>query len=106
MPLMPYLVELLLPLSEADGHRFPRAPYDQTAAELTERFGGLTAHVRAPAAGIWEPAPGRTERDDIVIYQVMVDSLDPDWWSAYRRSLEARFAQDELVIRAHEIRRL
>jgi hypothetical protein len=103
---VPHLVELLLPLGDAEGRRFPRALYDRTAAELTQRFGGLTAHVRAPAAGIWEPRPGQTERDDIVIYEVMVDALDAEWWAAYRRELEARFAQDELVIRAQEIQRL
>jgi hypothetical protein len=103
---MPHLVELLLPVSDGDGRRFPRALYDRTAAELTDRFGGLTAHVRAPAAGIWEARPGRTERDDIVIYEVMVDALDTQWWATYRRELEARFVQEELVIRAQEIRRL
>jgi hypothetical protein len=51
-------------------------------------------------------APGQTERDDIVIYEVMVDSIDSEWWAAYRRELESRFVQEELVIRAHEIRRL
>ena len=102
---MPHLVELLLPNSDRAGKPFPRALYERTAAELTERFGGLTAHVRAPAAGIWEQGE-RTERDDIVIYEVMVDSLDAEWWAAYRRELESRFAQDELVIRAQEIRRL
>ena len=103
---MPHLVEMLLPLDDAHGHRFPRALYDQTADELTERFGGLTAHVRAPAAGIWEARPGQTERDDIVIFEVMVDSLDTEWWAAYRRRLATRFVQEELVIRAQEIRRL
>ena len=103
---MPHLVELLLPLGDAQGRRFPRDLYDATAAELTDRFGGLTAHLRAPAAGVWEARSGETERDDIVIYEVMVETLDPAWWSAYRRKLEARFVQDELVIRAHEIRRL
>ena len=103
---MPHLVELLLPLGDREGQRLPRALYDTTAAELTGRFGGLTAHARAPAAGLWEARSGRTERDDIVIYEVMVDELDPTWWTTYRRVLEARFAQDEVVIRAHEIRRL
>jgi hypothetical protein len=102
---MPHLVELLLPLSDATGRRFPRAFYDETADELTRRFGGLTAHVRAPASGVWESRPGHAERDDIVIYEVMVDALDAEWWARYRRELEARFVQDELVIRAHEIRR-
>ena len=103
---MPHLVELLLPVGDANGKRFARELYDRTSAELTERFGGLTAHVRAPAAGLWEAETGRTERDDIVIYEVMVDTIDPQWWERYRRELETRFVQEVLVIRSHEIRRL
>ncbi|HYE92005.1 MAG TPA: hypothetical protein VEA38_13330 [Terriglobales bacterium] len=66
----------------------------------------MTAYARAPATGLWVPQPGRTTRDDIVVYEVMVEELDRAWWGAYRRALEARFAQDELVIRAHLIERL
>lgn len=73
---------------------------------LTERFGGVTAYTRAPAAGLWEEPSGERVRDDVVIYEVMSGALDEDWWSATRRRLEAQFQQQELVIRAHEIRRL
>jgi hypothetical protein len=100
------LVQLLLPLYDARGIRFPAAAYDEVARELTERFGGLTAYVRAPAKGLWEEEPGKTRRDDIAVYEVMVEALDPGWWKAYRERLEQRFEQDELVVRAHEIRRL
>ena len=100
------LVQMLLPVYDADGQRFPQSMYTEVASELTERFGGLTAYVRAPAAGLWEEEPGRTRRDDIVVYEVMVDTLEPQWWMEYRKRLEARFAQRELVVRTHEIRRL
>ena len=90
-----HLVQLLLPR------------YDETVArELTERFGGMTAYARAPAKGEWKPAPGQTVHDDIVVYEVMVDSLDRAWWAQYRGRLERRFDQEELVVRAHEIERL
>lgn len=100
------LVQLLLPLYDAKGKRFPASAYDDVARELTERFGGLTAYVRAPAKGLWKEEPGKTRRDDIAVYEVMVESLDPAWWKSYRESLEKRFDQDEIVVRAHEIRRL
>jgi hypothetical protein len=41
--------------------------------------------------------------DDLVIYEVMVEQLDVDWWRKYRARLERRFEQSELVVRAHEI---
>lgn len=37
-----YLVQLLLPLYDNDGHPFPAAAYAELRAELTERFGGLS----------------------------------------------------------------
>ena len=101
-----HLIQLLLPVYDRSGTRFPQSHYDAVALELTERFGGLTAYVRAPAAGLWQEGTGRTQRDDIVVYEVMAEELDADWWSGYRRELERRFAQDELVVRAQEMRRL
>ena len=100
------LVQILLPVYDRGGARFPQAHYDAVSKELTQRFGGLTAYVRAPAAGLWQEGNGRTQRDDIVVYEVMAERLDTGWWADYRRDLERRFAQDELVIRAQEMRRL
>ena len=100
------LVQLLLPLYDAAGERFPASRFDAVARELTQRFGGLTAYTRSPAAGLWEEEPGRTRRDDIVVYEVMVESLDAGWWAGYRERLEGEFRQKELVVRAQEIRRL
>ncbi len=101
-----HLVELLLPLRDPEGRRFGAEAYERVARELTDRFGGVTAHARAPAEGLWKDEGGGTARDDIVVYEVMVESLDSGWWERYRHELEGRFRQEELVIRSHEIRRL
>ena len=103
---MSHLVQILLPLYDGEGERFPQAMFESVARELTERFGGLTAYARAPAAGLWEEKPGKTRRDDIVVYEVMVDAVEPAWWREYRGRLEREFRQKELVVRAQEIRRL
>jgi hypothetical protein len=97
---------LLLPLYDNAGRAFPAAHYTAIRDELTERFGGLTAYSRAPAQGLWQDASGPTRRDDIVVYEVMTDILDRTWWSEYRRALERRFTQDELVVRSQEVERL
>ena len=94
-PQVVHLVQLLLP--QYDG---------AVARELTERFGGVTAYARAPAKGSWKPYTGETVHDDIVVYEVMVDALDAAWWAQFRKRLEERFDQEELVVRAHEIQRL
>jgi len=90
-----HLVQILLPRAD-----------ETVARELAERFGGVTAYSRAPARGLWKPAPGSTERDDIVVLEVMVEALEAGWWRTYRESLERRFRQDEIVVRAHPIERL
>lgn len=100
------LVQLLLPVYDAAGRRFDRTFYDDVASEMTARFGGLTAYARSPAMGLWLARPGDTRRDDIVVFEVMVEAFDRQWWAEYRHELELRFAQNELVIRAHEIERL
>lgn len=98
-----HLIQILLPLQDNSGRSFPADAYRQVRHELTERFGGLTAFTRAPAEGLWQEAD-RTSRDEIVVFEVMVEALDPGWWHGYRRQLEALFRQDVIVIRALAIR--
>jgi hypothetical protein len=69
-------------------------------SELTERFGGVTAHTRAPARGLWKGDSGSTSRDDIVIFEVMTEGLDREWWTRFRRQLESRFRQESVIVRA------
>ncbi|MBP1181150.1 hypothetical protein [Methylobacterium sp. PvR107] len=97
-----HLIQILLPLSDNESRRFPRAAYAQVRSELTERFGGMTAFTRGPAEGLWEEN-GRTARDDIVVFEVMTSDLEAPWWDGYRRSLETRFRQERIIIRAQDI---
>jgi hypothetical protein len=101
-----HVIEILLPLRDNEGTPFPRASLDRVRHELTERFGGVTAHLRAPAAGAWKDDEGDVARDDVVIVEVMADELDRGWWADYRRDLESRFRQDEILIRATQTERL
>ena len=97
-----HLIQLLLPLYDNDGAALPRALFDKVREDLSGRFGGLTAFTRAPAEGHWRDE-GEIRRDDIVIFEVMAQRLDRDWWRAYRRELERSFRQEEIVIRAQDI---
>jgi len=95
-----YLVQILLPLFDNHGHPFEAADYVRLRSELADRFGGVTAYTRAPARGVWKDETGGTNRDDIVIFEVMTGELDREWWTAFRKQLEARFRQDTLIVRA------
>ena len=101
-----YLIHILLPLRDNDGKPLSRELFSAVAAELTERFGGLTAHTRAPAEGLWKDDSAGADRDEIVIYEVMTDDLDEKWWRNYRHGLETRFRQEQVIVRAQEIRLL
>ena len=98
-----HLIQILLPLADNEGRRFSSTDYGRVRAELTNRFGGLTAFSRAPAEGLWKDEDARTAQDDIVVFEVMAADLDRDWWRRYRADLERRFRQDSLVIRAQPI---
>ena len=95
-----HLVQLFLPLRDNAGRAFDRALFDEVRAALAERFGGSTAFVRAPAAGLWDDGGGDLQRDEVVLVEVLVDTLDRAWWREYRHALEQRFRQDAILVRA------
>ncbi|MEA2959522.1 MAG: hypothetical protein QOJ58_5462 [Alphaproteobacteria bacterium] len=46
---------------------------------------------------------GKTVHDDIVVFEVMTETLDVAWWRNYRRQLEREFRQDDIVVRASTV---
>jgi hypothetical protein len=96
-----YLVQILLPTYDNGGRRFERGLFEAVRAELTERYGGVTAFVQSPALGLWrDEERGTTTRDEMVLVEVMTARLNRTWWRRYRRELEARFRQEAIVVRA------
>ena len=98
-----HLVELFLPLADNEGSPFTRPIFASVEKELAEMFGGATAYPRAPASGIWKQGSKNTKRDDLVVYEIMTERIDADWWKSYREKLEQIFKQERILIRSHEI---
>lgn len=98
-----HLIQLLLPLYRPDGQALPTETFARVREELVDRFGGLTAYARAPAKGLWKEDGRQVAHDEIVVYEVMADALDRSWWAQYRRELERRFGQEQLVVRAQPV---
>jgi len=98
-----YLVQLLLPLYDNKGRRFPRAKLNRVEDLLAKRFGGITMFKRAPAEGLSRRGGGGMTHDEIIVFEVMADELDRSWWASYRARLEQRFRQDYVVVRASKI---
>ena len=103
---MPHLVQMLLPLRMNDGSDVPAGMFAQVRAELTNRFGGVTAYSRSPATGLWKTSDAEVERDQVIMVEVVVDAFDRDWWTQYRERLAHRFDQDEIHARAIAIERI
>lgn len=99
------LVQILLPTFQRDGTLVPKSVFDHVAHELTEKFGGVTSYLRAPAEGRWQSGTG-TEHDQIVVVEVMTEEIDAAYWSALRQRLERELAQDRIIIRCHTVQLL
>jgi hypothetical protein len=97
-----HLVQILLPVADNEGRRFPPERFEALRRELTERFGGATVFSRSPAEGFWHDEEG-TSRDEIVIFEAMCERLDQAWWHERRMGLEREFRQETVVVRAQEI---
>lgn len=97
------LIQILLPLYDNAGQPFPKRLVDQVRQELTDNFGGVTLYLRSPAVGAWENESGAVCRDDVILVEVMVQSIDGAWWTSYRQELEKRFSQDSILIRATDV---
>jgi len=100
------LFQVFLPLYDNAGRPLARERFDETTRELTDTFGGATAFTRSPAEGFWEHPDGGVKKDDMIVVEVMVESIDEEWWSDYRSTLEARFKQETILIRALPCRTL
>lgn len=93
------LVQLFLPLQDALGKPFPQTYFTMVQQQLAAQFGGVTVYSRSPVSGLWENELNNIERDSMLIFEVMTDSIDSAFWSRYRYALMKKFRQKELLIR-------
>ena len=102
-----HLVQIFLPLRDNHGRRIAGAHFERLSKDLIHRFGGMTAFAQSPATGLWKKTRrSAPERDQIVIYEVMVKRLQRRWWRQERIRLEKTFRQEQILIRAMAVDRL
>jgi hypothetical protein len=101
-----HLVQILLPTRKSDGTEVPGEMFARVRAELTERFGGVTAYSRSPATGLWRSPEADIHRDEVIMVEVVVEMFDREWWAQYREQLEQRFGQEEVHARALAIEQI
>ncbi|SFF20988.1 hypothetical protein [Nitrosomonas sp. Nm166] len=96
------LVQLLLPLNDNSGKKFPKKFFKDIKEELTKKFSGVTAFSQSPAEGVWEDE-GYVQKDQIIIYEVMVAEFDQNWWRDFKGKLEAKLKQEKIVLRWFDV---
>lgn len=95
-----HLIQILLPTQSNGGSPIPPEQFARVRVELTEKFGGVTAYTRSPGTGLWKRDEDDTiERDQVIMVEVVVETFDREWWTAYRGQLEQRFGQEEVHAR-------
>jgi hypothetical protein len=97
-----HLIEIFIPLYDNDGRRFEQAFYSDVRATLFDKFGGITVFGRAPAQGM-DTDGGQPRHDDLIVFEVMTETIDAAWWQAYRKQLEQVFKQDRVLIRSSAV---
>ncbi|WP_322419448.1 hypothetical protein [Mesorhizobium huakuii] len=100
------LVEILLPLNDNSGTPFPTTLYRDVQERLAEKFGGATAYMRSPANGLWHEGGGGSHHDDVVLFEVMAETLEATYWQTVKGKLAEEFRQNDIVVRATNITRL
>lgn len=94
-----HLVEIFLPHNSNEGTPLPSDEFKRVREQLVERWGGVTAFTRTPAKGVSLLNENEREEDELIVYEVMVKRIDKLWWLSYKRDLETRFRQREILIR-------
>lgn len=97
-----HLIQILLPTHNHQGRPYAQDLFNEVRTDLANHFGGVTAYLRAPAVGLWEDG-GELINEEIVIFEVMVDRLEREFWRLYRLELQHTFEQDVIVVRAQKI---
>ena len=92
------LYQLYLPLTYNDGRSIEEEKFNLTRQELIDRFGGLTTTPPGfPLEGWWHSA-GMVVRDDIVMWTVVTQSDENEFFVAYKELLKQRFVQDMIYV--------
>lgn len=98
-----YLIQFFLPLYDTNGEQFTKQKFVKVQKLLTDKFGGITSYVRSPAAGFWKDASDHVVKDDVILFEVVTDQIERDYWKDLKTFLLEEFQQEEILLRGHEV---
>ena len=92
------LYQIYLPLTYNDGRPIEKEKFQLTRQELITRFGGLTSTPPGfPLQGWWQSTQS-VVMDDIVIWTVLTQADEDQFFLKYKDILKQRFAQEEVFL--------
>jgi len=62
-------------------------------------FKGLTAYVQSPTEGYWKTGL-QVIKNQLMVYEVMATTIDVAYWQQYKKELQNKFKQQEIVVRS------
>ncbi|MDQ8051618.1 MAG: inorganic diphosphatase [Pedobacter sp.] len=92
------LIQLFLPMFDPEGKPFPKTRFDAVIQKLTGKFNGLSVYENMPVIGLWKD-DSNLEKDKLIIFEVMSDVLETDFWEKYRADLQKQFKQESILVR-------
>lgn len=98
-----HLIQFFLPLYDNSGQPLPKQKFVKVQKLLTEKFGGLTSYIRSPASGFWKDDKDHVVKDDVILFEVVTEVIDKEWWEGFKTSLSKEFQQEEILIRAQAV---
>ncbi|MHA4896281.1 inorganic diphosphatase [Pedobacter sp. PWIIR3] len=100
------LIQLQVPVYDVEGKRFPKRHFTQLHQQLTDKFGGLTVYSRSIANGFGNQDEGPTVKEKILVYEVMAENVELDFWKKLKASLMKKFEQDDLMMSSVKVSRI
>ncbi len=101
-----FLIQVLVPLFDPQGKQFGKSIFNDIREGFLKKFGGVTIYASSIAEGLWKDDLGKVDHDQLIVFEVMTESLNRKWWKNYRQKLEQSLLQDEIVIRVVEFTKL
>ena len=101
---MAFITQVLLPIFDNRGRRFPRALYRPFHQRMVERFDGWTQKHRA--VGAWQSPTGVLYIDKHFVYEIAHKTRSLAYWRAEKARLKREFEQEEIWIVQFEVYRV
>lgn len=93
------LIQLFLPTTAENGKAFPGTYFHAVKQKLSKKFDSLSVYLKSPVIEHIKDDGPTLAKDTVLVYEVVSDSVETDYWSQYQQFLQKQFKQDDIVIR-------